>query len=55
MTDAEVSTQGWRNAVNAVDQTSFRTRLKPFYDTMAGEFGATQWGLLQNSIAAKLG
>jgi TRAP-type transport system periplasmic protein len=41
-------------AINRVDQTPFRSLLKPYYQTFAGEFGPRAWGLLQTSLGRNL-
>lgn len=40
--------------LNDVDQAPFRARLKSYFQYWAGEFGSTQWGLLQSSLSHRL-
>jgi TRAP-type transport system periplasmic protein len=42
-------------AVNKVDSTTFRARLRSYYETWANEFGPTAWALLQSASSGKLG
>jgi TRAP-type transport system periplasmic protein len=42
-------------AVNKVDPTTFRLRLRPYYASWANTFGPTAWGLLQNAVSGRLG
>jgi TRAP-type transport system periplasmic protein len=41
--------------VNKPDIAPFRARLRPYYGRWSNEFGATEWGLLQNAIGNHLG
>jgi tripartite ATP-independent transporter DctP family solute receptor len=41
--------------INQVDQTPFRARLKPYYDTWANTFGSTLWNALLSSLGRSLG
>jgi TRAP-type transport system periplasmic protein len=41
--------------INLVDQTPFRTRLGPYYESWATAFGSTEWGILQSALGRKLG
>jgi TRAP-type transport system periplasmic protein len=54
--NAAVATQLARQGmiINRVDQTPFRTRLRPYFAEWAGTFGPTAWGLLESSLGRKL-
>jgi tripartite ATP-independent transporter DctP family solute receptor len=40
--------------INNVDQRPFRARLGGYFQTWAGEFGPTEWGLLETAVKRKI-